>query len=77
MIPNRKAKLLVDKYLMSIIFNIKQDINVDCINAAKKCALLCIDEIQEHAQMIEGEYEGYSSTHDYFKAVKEEIEKLD
>jgi len=42
----------------------------------KRLALTCLDEIQEHAQMIEGEYEGYSSTYQYFKVVRIEIESI-
>jgi len=32
-------------------------------------ALLCVEEIQEHAQMIESPYEGYSNTYQYFLRV--------
>ena len=43
---------------------------------AKQCALICVDEMQEHAQMIETPYEGYSNPYQFLKAVKKEIEKL-
>ena len=44
--------------------------------AGKKCALICVDEIQEHAQMIETSYEGYANAYQFFKEVKKELEKL-
>jgi hypothetical protein len=43
--PKEKAIALTDKYLGTIIFNIRQNIKADCIEAAKKSALICVDEI--------------------------------
>jgi len=40
---------------------------------AAKIALGIVDEILEHVQMIEGEYEGYPSSYQYFIKVKELI----
>lgn len=80
MTPKEKAKELVDK------FNGK---SLDCTcleymcvcshisyNLAKQCALICVYEIQEHAQMIDGKYEGYFNAYQFFKKVKQEIKKL-
>lgn len=39
-------------------------------------ALLCVEEIQEHAQMIETPYEGYSNAYQYFLKVKTELSLL-
>jgi len=68
-----KAKELVDRYcnakLNNGIVGIYQPL-------AKQCALICVDEMQEHAQMIETPYEGYSNPYEYLKRVKQEIEKL-
>ena len=76
MTPKEKALQLVDKYLGTIIFNIQESIDATVLPAAKQCALICVDEIQEHAQMVDGEFEGYTTTYAYFKSVKQEIEKL-
>tara|TARA_R110000822_G_scaffold211014_3_gene346689 strand:- start:1539 stop:1769 length:231 start_codon:yes stop_codon:yes gene_type:complete len=76
MTPKEKAKELVQKFNKDSIF-------WDCYNDVpleerhdKNCALICVDEIQEHAQMIPTGYEGYRNAYEYFKIVKQEIEKL-
>ena len=42
----------------------------------KQCALFCVDEMQEHAQMVEGEYEGYSNAYQFLLNVEQQINKL-
>ena len=67
--PSEKAKELTDKYMNADYTDIS-------IHGAKQCALICVDEIQEHAQMIETEYEGYNNPYQYFLQVKLEISLL-
>ena len=67
--PSEKAKELTDKYMNADYTDIS-------IHGAKQCALICVDEIQEHAQMIETEYEGYNNAYQYFLQVKLEISLL-
>ena len=76
MTPKEKANKLVDHYLGTIIFNVSESIDVSIIPAAKRCALICVDEIQEHAQMVDGEYEGYTNAWNYFNVVKQEIKNI-
>jgi len=71
MTPKEKAKYLVNKS-MPLAHDWESDNKV----VAVKIALLCVDEIQEHAQMIETEYEGYNNPYQYFLLVKQEINKL-
>ena len=73
MTPKEKAETLVAK------FNVWTSRNNNAIHMeydAKQCALICVDEIQEHAQMISTEYENYINAYEYFKDVQKEIEKL-
>ena len=69
-----KAKELVDRFLK--LMPSTDDIGFGQIEVAKQCALICVDEMQEHAQMIETPYEGYSNPYEYLKRVKDEINKL-
>ena len=71
MTPKEKAKYLVNKS-MPLAHDWESDNKV----VAVKIALLCVDEIQEHAQMIETEYNGYDNPYQYFLQVKQEINKL-
>lgn len=79
MTPKEKAIQLVDKYLSSIIFNIKQNLEVSVIEVAKKCATIAVDEIikakQEDSSFCDeqGEFHDFN---DFWTSVIEEIEKL-
>jgi len=74
MTPKEKAKQLVEKYLKKIIELAYAETKTK--ELAKESALICVDEIQEHAQMIETEYEGYNNPYQYFLQVKLEISLL-
>lgn len=65
--PKEKALQLVNKF---------SAVGLQMRDEGITCALIAVDEIQEHAQMIEGTYEGYESVYLYFIKVKLEIEKL-
>ena len=67
MTPKEKAKELVDKSMIGIIFNIKQNIEASTIEASKKCALILVDEILNLLPL---------ANRDYWQEVKQEIEKL-
>jgi hypothetical protein len=71
MTPKEKAESLVDNYLGTIIFNIKQDMKADCINAAKQCAIILVDEITEFGNSL-----GLREPMMYWNNVKQEINKL-
>jgi len=74
MTPKEKAKQLIQKFeLIDREQRYQDELN---LFEAKQCALLCVDEIQEHAQMIETEYEGYNNAYQYFLQVKLEISLL-
>ncbi len=74
MTPKEKAKQLVEKYLKKIIELAYAETKTK--ELAKESALICVDEIQEHAQMIETEYEGYNNPYQYFLQVKLQISLL-
>jgi len=71
MTPKEKAESLVDNYLGTIIFNIKQDMEADCINAAKQCSIILVDEITEFGNGL-----GLREPMMYWNSVKQEINKL-
>lgn len=76
MTPREKAEQLLEKVRPHTQY---WDCYNDCPleeNHAKKVVLLWLDEIQEHAQMIQTQYEGYSTPYQYFVRVKEELSKL-
>ena len=70
MTPKEQAEELYNIFDMIIYSD--QDEHDQC----KRCAIRCVDEIQEHAQMIETEYNGYDNPYQYFLQVKQEINKL-
>jgi hypothetical protein len=79
MTPKEKAKELVDKFMLRIIFNIKQNIEASVIESAKQCALIAVDEIYY------GLYNYLKDTNElqnadrefaYWENVKKEIEKF-
>ena len=65
-----KANELIEKHLASIIFNIKQNISVTVLSAAKKSALITVDEVIED-RSLRGQI-----NFTYWKEVKKEINKL-
>ena len=69
MTPEEKAIKLVDTYLATIVFNIKENINASVIGAAKQCALICVDEILKNTLII-------PKVLNYWEEVKQEIQKL-
>lgn len=76
MIPKEKAEKLVDKFMIIIIFNIKQNIEVSIIESAKESALIAVDEILNEypSQCPKDSYE--MERHLYWQEVKQEIKKL-
>jgi len=73
MTPKEKAKELLDKFLNEMPKYMQGKLGRE---TAKESALICVDEIQEHAQMIETQYEGYNNPYQYFLQVKLEISLL-
>ena len=78
MTPKEKAIELLDKFMLRIILNIKQNITVSIIESAKQCALLSVDEILnslDSKKIIYGsDYRFEENT--YWEQVKKEIENL-
>ena len=69
MTEKEEAIELVNKQMSSIYVNIKQNIAVSTVNAAKQCALICVDKILKTFIDIDPKLK-------YWKEVKEEINKL-
>jgi len=59
-----KAKELVGKFYPSVQWKLGQE---DCLDRAKQCALIAVDEILEHC---------YEVMKPFWKEVKQEIQKL-
>ena len=79
MTPKEKAINLADKFMLRIVFNIKQNIEVSVIESAKQCALIAVEEILNSNPSYE-DYGGNGwiiiDNSEYWKEVKEEINKL-
>lgn len=73
MIPQEKAKELVEKYFIVID---KSHPLEDILKPAKQCALIAVDEIILELQQIEFNDEVDNLPIDYWQEVKQEIEKL-
>lgn len=66
MTPKEKAKELVDKFTV---------VGLQQRNEGIQCALICVDEVLDVIKLRPYGMQ-YLSARDYFKEVKEEIEKL-
>lgn len=80
MTPKEKAKELVDKYFIEIQGADRYSYNLPSMNLfiAKKCALIAVNEIINSYSNYTGMYDQvfFDSELEYFKQVKQEIEKL-
>jgi hypothetical protein len=74
MTPKEKAKELVNKYLKASFGAIEEYIPVP-LSLAKQCALIAVDEIMEYLTTSEDVMVSNFAL-DYWKEVKQEIEKL-
>ena len=76
MTPEQKAEELVEKFADYSINLFDEGLNLTPIIAAKKCALVAVDEIisaNPHSNPLNT---NVYSTMDYWQEVKQEIEKL-
>ena len=64
MTPKEKAKELVNKFYPNVQWKLGQE---DCLDRAKRCALIAVDEILQHC---------YEVIKPFWNEVKQEIEKL-
>ena len=71
MTPKEKAKELVYKFYPSVQWKLGQE---DCLNRAKKCALIAADEILDTIVVIYSN--DFELLNKYWEEVKQEIEKL-
>ena len=76
MTPKQKANELANKFISKSVFDMTDEELKAERELGKKYALICVDEMLEHAQMIETEYEGYNNPYQYFLQVKLEISLL-
>jgi hypothetical protein len=74
MTPKEKARELFNKYATYVVMW-KGDINTTHQNC-KQCALIAVDEILLIAPMMHMEGFGNLTIREYYKKVKQEIEKL-
>jgi len=77
MTPKEKAIELIEQFSLFQPDEMDELITKKGIEyRARKCALICVDEIQEYTQMISSDYEGYTRPYYYFLKVREEIKNL-
>ena len=76
MTPKEKAKELYYKYWDMLYELSDRVIPTEISEQAKQCALICVDEILKSLNNIEGQHSTLYEEEDYFKEVKQEIEKL-
>ena len=72
MTPKEKAKELVNKFYPEVQWKLGQE---DCLDRAKRCALIAVDEVKWFHQRLFYLTEG-SIFDKYLEDVKKEIEKL-
>ena len=72
--PKEKAEQLVDESMQTVIFNIKQNINVSTINVSKEVALLCVSKQLELLRYLGSVTP--NELHDWLIKQKVEIQKL-
>lgn len=77
MTPKEKAQNLVNNFKI-ILMNEDTDCGNEilCTIISIKNAEICINEIMEHVQMINTEYEGYTNPYQYFLKVRQELKLL-
>jgi hypothetical protein len=69
MTPKAKALNIYNRFFREVPFLQSKDSPIDDVDAAKKCALIAVDEILNVIEVPSTEYK-------YWKEVKQEIEKL-
>jgi hypothetical protein len=74
MTPKEKAEELVEKFADYSINLFDEGLNLTPIIAAKKCALVAVDEIID--TLYEYHYDSASGAYEYWTEVKEQLEKL-
>jgi hypothetical protein len=73
MIPKEKAKELIDKFYPSVQWKLGQE---DCLDRAKKCALIAVDEILDLNLGLSNCDENNWAIEKFYTEVKQEINKL-
>jgi len=73
MTPKDKAKELVYKFYPSVQWKLGQE---DCLDRAKKCALISVDEVLNAITFNMYDEESYNIEDKYWQDVKKEIELL-
>ena len=69
MTPKAKALNIYNRFFREVPFLQAKNSPIDDVDAAKKCALIAVDEILNGIEVPSTEYK-------YWKEVKQEIEKL-
>jgi hypothetical protein len=76
MTPKNKAKELVDKFKYNTRAWNETNGWKDCFYNAKQCALISVDEIAKCTKYENKKFDNDRFSEDYWKEVKQEIEKL-
>ena len=71
-----KAKQLVDKYWNKLYEIQSRIIPTELTEQSKQCALICVDEILKNITEEVLTYKPFMMNTDYWKEVKQEINKL-
>lgn len=73
MTPKEKARDLVNKFYPNVQWKLGQE---DCLDRAKRCALIAVDEILDLNLGLSNCDENNWETDKFYNEVKKEIEKL-
>lgn len=77
MTPKQKAEDMVNTFRI-VLMNEDTDCGEEilCTIISIKHALICVNEILQHAQMIPTEYEKYPNAYQYFLDVRKHLNKM-
>lgn len=76
MTPKEKAKELYDKFSPHVLYWDGDSYNRTEIDHAKKCSLLCVDELIECTHADDWSRKRIKFDKQYWQQVKQELEKL-
>ena len=76
MTPKEKAESLIDRFIPNTrIWNDKKKVCEDCIESAKRCALIAVDELLDD-DVYDMSEQPFEKRIEYWQEVKQELLKI-
>ena len=76
MTPKEKAESLIDRFIPNIrIWNDEKKVWEDCIESAKRCALIAVDELLDD-DVYDMSEQPFEKRIEYWQEVKQELLKI-